>query len=45
MKRGHELRVRVTAEEKDAFEAAAAELGISLSDWVRLVCRQALKGK
>ena len=41
--RDQNLRVRVTLDEKNAYERSAIELGLSLSDWVRIACNQMLK--
>jgi hypothetical protein len=36
-----QLLVRVDEEESEAFRAAAAEVGLDLTNWIRTVCRRA----
>lgn len=43
-KRDHAIQVRVSAEEKQAFELAAYDVGLSLSAWMRLLATQAING-
>lgn len=39
--RSTEIKVRVTPEEKAAWEAAAKDAGLTLSDYIRLTLRKA----
>lgn len=40
--KGSEIKLRVVAGEAEAWRAAAAKAGVSLSEWVRRACRTAL---
>jgi hypothetical protein len=36
-----QLLVRVDEEENEAFRVAAADVGLDLTNWIRMVCRRA----
>ena len=35
------MQVRISDEERDRFNAAAGQAGMSMSSWIRHVCREA----
>lgn len=42
-KRDVQINIRVSAEEKERFDAAAEDAGLDLSTWLRLLARKAAK--